>query len=547
MSAPGNVPSAHVDNLARLMLPPKNLWPDFDYTADHLKDFPDHINAAQTLIDNAIAEGFGGKKAYICDGISWTYDHLLNQSERIAQILVDDFGLVPGNRVLLRSRNNPMLVACWLGVLKAGGICVTTMPLLKADELSFILNRMIIQFAFCEYDLVDDLNKAKLSCPTLKEIECFSPLGLGAEPSATLDRKIEQKMPGFTNVKTAADDIALVTFTSGTTGNPKAAVHFHRDILAACMGWPKIYTIEPEEVICGTPSLAFTYGLGAFLLYPLFYRATAALVPFPTPTNILQAVENCQVTSLYMVPTALNAMFEELDNYDIGSLKKISSAGENLQPALWNKWYQKTGIKIVNGIGTTETLSHFISEPLEVEKVGSAGKPVPGYIVQIIDEKGNPLPQGEPGFIALRGPTGCRYFDDIERQRIFVRNGWNVSGDLFKQDADGLFWFVERADDMIVSSGYNISPQDVEKTVLEHPSVAECAIIGIDDEARGKIVRACVVLNTGYEENDATKKSIQDFVKQTIAPYKYPRDIRFYDSLPRTATGKIQRFHLRDD
>ena len=248
-----------------------------------------------------------------------------------------------------------------------------------------------------------------------------------------------------------------------------------------------------------------------------------------------------------MVPTALNAMYDELDNYDIGSLKKISSAGENLQPALWEKWYKKTGIKIVNGIGTTETLSHFVSEPLDIEKVGSAGRPVPGYNVQIIDENGNPLPRGETGLIALRGPTGCRYFDDIERQRIFVRNGWNVSGDLFKQDADGLFWFIERADDMIVSSGYNISPQDVEKTVLEHPSVAECAIIGIADEARGKIVSACIVLNAGYDENDATKVSIQDYVKQTIAPYKYPRDIRFYKSLPRTSTGKIQRFRLLND
>ena len=547
MAAPGNVPSAHTDNFARSLLPPFEAWPEFDYSADHLRDYPDYINAAETLIDKAITEGFSNKAAYFYEGSNWSYKHLLKQSERIARILVEDFGLKPGNRVLLRSRNNPMLAACWLAVLKAGGICVTTMPLLRAEELSFILDRVNVRFALCEFDLADELEKAKSTNSSLKEIEFFTPLGKGGKSKATLDYRIDRKPSGFINVKTAADDIALITFTSGTTGNPKAAAHFHRDILASCDCWPQIYTVEPDDVVSGSPTMAFTYGMGAFLFYPLHSRATAALVPFPTPENILGEVERSKVTSLYVVPTALNAMLENLDDYDISSLKKISSAGENLQPPLWEKWFQKTGIKIVNGIGTTEFLTHFMSESLDIEKVGSAGRPVPGFIAQIVNDKGDPLPRGEAGLIALRGPTGCRYLDDIDRQRIFVRSGWNVSGDLFEQDEDGLFWFIDRADDMIVSSGYNISPTDVERAVLQHPSVSECAIIGIPDEARGKIVRACVVLKDGHAENEETKKSIQDFVKETIAPYKYPRDIRFYMSLPRTPTGKIQRFRLLKD
>ncbi|MDP6927684.1 MAG: AMP-binding protein, partial [Rhodospirillales bacterium] len=309
MPAPGNVQTAHTDNFTRSLLPPPDAWPEFDYSADHLKNYPNYINAAEPLIDEAVTEGFGSKIAYLYEGASLTYRQLLKRSEQIARVLVEDLGLEPGNRVLLRSRNNPMLAACWLAVLKAGGICVTTMPLLRAEELSFILNRVDVRFALCEYDLAEELEKANTTSGSLKEIEYFTPMGVGGKSKATLDYRIQRKPSSFNNVKTAADDIALISFTSGTTGNPKAAAHFHRDILATCRGWPQIFPVERDDVISGSPTMAFTYGIGAFLFYPLYSRATAALVPFPSPQNILRTVELSKVTILYVVPTALNAMF----------------------------------------------------------------------------------------------------------------------------------------------------------------------------------------------------------------------------------------------
>lgn len=541
MHLPGGA-SAHVDRFARDLLPPPELWPVFDYSAPHLSHYPDRINAAVTLLDGAVAEGFGHKPVFHFGDGTWTYAQLLDKAERIARVLTEDFGLVPGNRVLMRSGNTPMVAACWLAVLKAGGICVMSMSLLRSKELSYLIGKAKIKIALCEQSLSEEMELTRAKVTDLDHVAYFTPMGDGA---ADLDRRVVEKPSGFTNVDTAADDVALITFTSGTTGNPKGAMHFHRDILAVCDCWPQSYTIDPDEIVVGSPSFAFTYGLAAFLTYPLRYRATAVLLPKPTPELILEAIQRHRCTSLYAVPTAFHAMLQIIERYDIGSLRKCSSAGEHLRHKLFEDWQRATGLKLVNGIGMTEMLTHFIAQPSDVAKEGATGRPVPGYSACILDEDDNPLPPGNRGRLAVRGPTGCRYLDDPDRQAVFVRNGWNVTGDIMEEDADGWFWYVDRADDMIISSGYNISAQEVERVVMEHPKVFECAVVGVPDEARGNIVRACIVLENPSQASEVLAEDIQNFVKAAIAPYKYPRDIQFLEVLPKTQTGKIQRFRLR--
>ena len=545
MRLPGGVPTAHSDTFARRLLPPAELWPLFDYSAPHLSHYPDRLNAADALIDSAVAAGFGAKPVFHYEDGTWSFAHLLDRAKRIARVLVEDFGLAPGNRVLLRSANTPMLVACWLGVLKAGGICVTTMPMLRARELAKIIDKAQIRFALSDIALAEEVELVRPQTPSLENVAYFTPLGTGTNRDATLDLAAERKPPEFTSVQTAADDVALIIFTSGTTGTPKGACHFHRDILASADSLPQIYPVTPDEVTCGSPSVAFTFGLASFLLYPLRYRATAALVARPTPDLILEAVQRHKVTSLYAVPTAYQAMLPEISRYDISSLRKCASAGEHLRQSLWDDWREVTGLKLVNGLGMTELLTHFIHELPSVERVGSTGRVVPGYTVRVLDENDSPLPPGSQGRLAVRGPTGCRYLDDLENQRNMVRNGWNVTGDFVEQDADGWFWYISRADDLIVSSGYNISPHEVEKAVMDHDKVLECAVVGVPDAVRGTILRACIVLQDPSQASDRTAREIQDFVKSTIAPYKYPREIRFFETLPKTLTGKVQRFMLR--
>jgi 2-aminobenzoate-CoA ligase len=538
MRVPGGVPSAHVDPFIRSQLPPRELWPAFDYSAPHLRGYPDRLNACAELLDAAVAEGAGDRPVFHYEGVTWSFRHLLDRVQRIARVLAQDFGLVPGERVLLRSGNTPMVAACWLAVARAGGVVVNTMPLLRARELAYIIEKAQVRIALSEVSLAEELAQ----CTGPRHVAFFTPTCSGA---AELDRRLEAKPAGAGCVATAADDPVLVSFTSGTTGNPKGAAHFHRDIVAVTDCWPKVYTVEPDDVIVGSPTLAFTYGLAASLLYPLRHRVPAVLVYRPTPLTVLEAIERYRATSLYSVPTLYQTMLEHAGSYDLSSLRKCTSAGENLRTPLWEQWREATGIRIVNGLGTTEMLTHFVSECMDVACVGSMGHAVPGYRVAVLDDEGKPLPPaGGRGRLAVIGPTGCRYIGDAERQQAYVRNGWNLTGDVCERDDEGCFWYVDRADDMIVSAGYNISPQEVERAVGEHPDVAACAVVGVPNDARGKVVRACVVLRDPLAATPAKAREIQDFVKRTLAPYKYPREVRFVDELPRTATGKIQRFRL---
>ncbi|MFQ5914608.1 MAG: AMP-binding protein [Nitrospinota bacterium] len=514
---------------------------------DELRHYPNVLNAAVELLDKMVETGHESRPALHFMGESWTYGELLDRANRIARVLVEDLGFSPGARALLRGPNNPMMVACWFAVLKAGGVCVTTMPLLRAKELTYIIDRAKIQYAFCDAGLAEEMEKARRQCAMLEHLLYFSALGNGDNPAASLDAAWSAKLSGFDDVDTVADDPGIIAFTSGTTGQPKGTVHFHRDLLACTDCFPRyVYKIEPSDIYCGSPPLGFTFGLGAFVLFPMRFGASSVMIEKPSPDAIFEAIATYRVTGLYTAPTMYRVLAGRVKDHDISSLKSCVSAGEHLPKPTWEAWYEATGIKIVDGIGSTEMLHIFISSSGDDIRPGSTGKAIPGYQAKIVDENGDAAPRGQQGHLAVIGPTGCRYLDDIERQRTYVQKGWNLTGDIYTQDEGGYFWYVARGDDMIISGGYNISGPEVESCLLEHAKVKECAVVASPDAERGNIVKAFVVLHDRAQGTPETVKELQDFVKSEIAPYKYPRSVEFIDDLPKTQTGKLQRFKLRE-
>lgn len=450
-----------------------------------------------------------------------------------------------GGRVLLRAPNTPMLVACWFAVLKAGGICVTTMPLLRAGELQYIIDKVQISHALCDIEFGDALEEAGANAPGLEHLLYFSAAG-SATDSATLETLAEAKPGDFTNVDTAADDVALIAFTSGTTGSPKGTMHFHRDIIAATDCMPRYAAgITPDDIMAGTPPLAFTFGLGGLTLFPMRFGASTRFLSENTPDALLAAIQDHGVTQLYTAPTAYRAIAELAGKYDISSLRQGVSAGETLPKATWEAFFGATGIRLIDGLGSTELLHCFVSATPDNMRPGFTGTEIPGYRARVVGDDGEEVPPGMPGLLAVKGPTGCRYIDDETRQKDYVRDGWNYPGDVYEMSEDGYFRYISRADDMIISAGYNIAGPEVEAALLEHGQVAECAVVGVPDAERTNIVKAFVVLRDGAAAEPETAREMQDFVKSRIAPYKYPRAVEFVDALPKTQTGKLQRFKLR--
>jgi 2-aminobenzoate-CoA ligase len=529
--------TAHLDLFARSRLPPAELCPEFIFDLPELR-YPERLNCGVALLDDAVAEGHGSRVALYSDSGNWTYAELLERANQIANVLAADLGVVPGNRVLMRAPNNPMLVACWLAVMKAGAIAVTTMPMLRAKELAVVAERAQVDHALCDARLAGELRLAAETGGRLSRIVTFG--------NGELEGLMSRHPVTFNNVATARDDVCLLAFTSGTTGMPKATMHFHRDVLAMrdVVG-RRLLNLRDDDVCVGSPPLGFTFGLGALLVFPLGCRAAVAPVEQPSPENLLSAVQRFGVTTLFTAATAYRNMAAVTANYDLSSLRRCISAGETLPKSTSDAWHSATGIRLIDGIGATEMIHIFISAIGEEIRPGSTGKPLPGYQACVLDDHDQPLPRGHAGRLAVKGPTGCRYLDD-DRQRSYVRNGWNVTGDIYFVDEDGYFWFQARADDMIVSAGYNIAGPEVEGAMLTHPAVKECACIGAPDAERGQIVKAFVVLNDGHMPGAPLVKQLQDFVKQVIAPYKYPRAIEFLQTLPKTSTGKIQRHALRE-
>jgi 2-aminobenzoate-CoA ligase len=531
-------PSAYSDSFARDALPPPELWPQFNAAA--LAAYPRRMNAAAELIDRAVQRGFGSRRAVAGGDVAWTYDELLDRANRIAAVLRDDLGVQPGNRVLLRAANSPMLAACWLGVIKAGAIAVATMPLLRARELSYVVQKAKIAFALCDVRLKDEMAATQDANGGVPRTLYFE----GGEADS-LEAAMARQSGAFENVIASHDDVALIAFTSGTTGNAKGTLHFHRDILAVCDVWQPLLQTTPDDVFAGSAPFAFTFGLGAMLLFPLRHGASSVLIERATPEAMLTAIREHRVTRLFTVPTLYRTMAPLVPAHDVVSLKTCVSSGEHLPPSVFDLWHKTTGVKLINSIGSTEMLHAFVAMPPVEAHAGAVGRPLPGCAARVVDEAMNDVPPGTVGRLAVRGPTGCRYLDDPERQKTYVKDGWNLTGDAFTADADGLLRYHARTDEMIVSAGYNISGAEVEEVLLGHPAVKECAVVGVPDEARGQIVKAFIVLRDPAAGGEALTLELQARVRDTLAPYKYPRAIEYRPELPRTVSGKIQRNVLR--
>ncbi|MCO6149328.1 AMP-binding protein [Flavobacterium sp. NRK1] len=528
------------DNFAHDHLPHSSLQAEC-FTGHPDFEFPENLNCVERLLDRHIAEGNGNRIAIRTFESSWTFNDLYEKTNQIAHVLTENLNFKPGNRVLIRSANNPMYVACWFGILKAGGIVVATMPLLREKELSIMIESAEISHVFCDYRLEDAMMEVK--SPFLKHVITFDGTGQGISKLETL---MSNKPKIFNNYPTKSDSLSIIGFTSGTTGKPKMTSHYHKDILLICEAFPK-YSLQPtqNDVFTGSPPLGFTFGLGGLVLFPFYFGASTFLIEKPTPELLLQAIEEFKVTICFTAPTAWRVLTTKVNEFDVSSLRKCVSAGETLPVKVWEDWYEATGLKIIDGIGSTEILHIFISSNEENMRKGATGKAIRGYEAKIVDKKGNEVPDNTPGRLAVRGITGCKYLNSPEKQKEYVENGWNITGDVFRKDEDGYFWFVARGDDMIISSGYNIAAIEVESVLLTHDEIAECAVVGLPDENRGMLVCAYIVLKNKDKACEEFTKTIQDWFKQVAAPYKYPREIRYMDSLPKTETGKIQRFKLK--
>jgi 2-aminobenzoate-CoA ligase len=537
-----------VDTFCREALPPGENWPEMRYdTLPDLLAYPSRLNCATELLDKMVASGCGDRTVFHFNGGTWTYRQLLETANRIAHVLVDDLGLKPGNRVLLRGPNNPMMAACWFAVLKAGGVVVCTMPLLRVRELTFIADKARISLALCDARFAAECEQAMSTTAGGHPREGGRVVLFHATQPGSLESLMRDKPATFENHDTAADDTALIAFTSGTTGQGKGTMHFHRDVLAICDLFPRyVLKADADDLFCGSPPFAFTYGLGGILLFPMRIGAAALLLEQAAPPQLLQGIQDHRATVVFTAPTAYRAMAGLVKGFDISSLRKCVSAGETLPRPTFEAWERETGLRIIDGIGSTEMLHIFISASGDDIRPGSTGRAVPGYIARVVDEEMNEVPPGTIGRLAVQGPTGCRYLDNLERQQGYVQKGWNLTGDSYVMDEDGYFWYQARTDDMIISSGHNISGPEVEGVLLDHPAVAECGVVGVPDEIRGQIVKAYVVLRPGFEPGPSLVEELQAWVKAEIAPYKYPRSIEFLETLPRTETGKLQRFRLRE-
>jgi 2-aminobenzoate-CoA ligase len=523
------------DNFSHDSLPNVDLQPNYLYDLPQFQH-PEIINCVERLLDFYIKNGNGDSICIKTFTETWTYNDLYEKANQIAHVLVDDLGLQSGNRVLLRSANNPMMVACWFAIIKAGGIVVATMPLLRSKELTTIIDCAEISHAFCDSHLSEEMNLVNSS--SLKKM-CFYRDG-------DLEQLMQSKPKIFTNYHSKSDSVALIGFTSGTTGLPKMTAHYHKDILNICEAFPN-YSLQPtaNDIFTGSPPIGFTFGLGGLVLFPMYFGASTFLIEKPSPDLLLQAIQDYKITICFTAPTAWRIITTKVSDFDISSLRKCVSAGETLPLKVWQDWYDTTRLKIIDGIGATEMLHIFIASNEENMKPGATGKAVTGYEAKIIDNKGNEVERNSVGRLAVRGITGCKYLNRIDKQKEYVENGWNITGDIFRQDNDGYFWFVARGDDMIISSGYNIAAIEVESVLLTHEKIVECAVVGLPDDERGMLICAYVVLKDYNEASNQLAKDMQQWFKEVAAPYKYPRVLYFVEALPKTETGKIQRFKLK--
>ncbi len=532
--------SGHVDSFARDNLPPASAWPEMVFTRPELQ-YPERLNCADHFVDRHVREGRGGRTALVGpDGARWSYADLSERINRICNVLVGLHDFAPGNRVLLRAANTPMMVACYFAVLKAGGVVVASMPLLRAKELSFMIRKARITHALCDVRLMGEMDLLGEDRPAHVLAFC------GLEAPCELEAEMAAVPACFAACDTARDDVCLIGFTSGTTGVPKGTMHFHRDMLAVCDTFSRhVLQPGPDDLFLGSAPLAFTFGLGGSVLFPFHAGAAGLILERTSPADLVAAIARFRPSILFTAPTSYRFMLQQRETADLSSLRKCVSAGEALPRATFEAWHAATGLRLIDGIGGTEMLHIFISAAGDDIRPGATGRAVPGFVARVVDDAGVEVAPGTLGRLAVRGPTGCRYLDD-DRQARFVQGGWNLTGDTYVMDADGYFWYGARSDDMIVSSGYNIAGPEVEEALLQHAAVLECGVVGAPDAERGQVIKAYVVLAPGFRPSDDLTADLQAAVRAMIAPYKYPRRIEYLATLPRTETGKIQRFRLRE-
>ena len=535
-------PTSHVDTFIRDNMPGPELWPEMDYSVlPELAAYPPRFNVAVELIDKQVDAGYADIPALIFGEDVWTYRELMRRANRIANVLVEDYGFVPGERVLIRSGNHPMLIASWIAVLKAGGVAITTMPVLRERELVYMIGKARVRLAISHDNLAEDIDAAQSGAPDLEHILYFA-----GDRADGIEKAMETKSSDFANVDTSADDPAIIGFTSGSTGTPKGTLHFHRDILAAADCFiGHVVKIRPGDIVCGSPQIAFLYGLCAFIADTFRFGATAVLLERGTPEAVLETIEKNKATVCFSTPSGYKLMLDKARDYDLSSLRECIGGGEPLLPAIFNEWKDITGVEMINGLGISELLHIFISASGDNIKPGAIGKAVPGFQVRVVDENMEDVKPDEIGLMIVKGPNGCRYLDDVEKQKAYIYDGWNKSGDLCRIDEDGYFYYEARTDDMILTGGYNVSGLEVEAVLLEHPKVKEAAVVGTPDKDRGQIVKAFIILAEVGTNSDETVSELQNFVKSQISAFKYPRAVEFVDELPLTATGKIQRGALR--
>lgn len=390
-------PSAHVDTFTRDNLPPADQWPVLEFTLPEL-NYPDRLNAAKVLIDDAVEAHGADRPALHAPGSpSWNYGELQKRANQVAQVLVEDLGVVPGNRVMLRAPNNQWLVACWLGVLKAGAVVVTIMPILRGKEVRQLVERTRPAVMLCDHRFLENLDEA------LDDVELVA---FGGDGPDDLIQRCAAKSGQFEAVETAADDVALLGATSGTTGTPKITMHFHRDILANADTFSR-HILKPtsEDVFAGSPPLAFTFGLGGLVVFPLHVGASTLLTERNTPVELARLAQEHGVTVLFTAPTAYRAILKEGKGDLLTGLRVAVSAGEHLPKETWQAVKDQTGISLINGIGATELLHVFISAPVEEIRPEATGRPIPGFRAAILDAEDREAPDGEAGRLAVIGPT----------------------------------------------------------------------------------------------------------------------------------------------
>ena len=535
-------PSSHIDTFIIDNMPPENLWPEMDYSVlSELAEYPERMNVATELLDKMAAEGSADKPIIYFEDEIWTYENLMHYSNQIANVLVEDHGMVSGERVLLRSGNHPMLIASWFAILKAGGIAIASMPVLRERELVYMIKKAKVNLAISDIKLAEDIEAAGRQTEDLRKILYF-----GSEDHDSLNKTMANKSSTFDNIDTSACDPCVIGFTSGSTGTPKGTLHFHRDILAVADTFIRyVVKIRSDDIVCGSPQIAFLYGLCAYMTDTMRFGASTVVVERATPEVLLETIEKYKATVCFSTPSGYKLMLDEIGKYDTSSLRLCIAGGEPLAPAVFHQWEEKTGVKIINGLGISELLHIFISASGDDIRPGLIGKAVPGFEVRVVDENFNDTLPGEIGQMIVKGPNGCRYLDDIERQKSYIRDGWNLSGDLCIRDQEGYFSYEARTDDMILTGGYNVSGLEVEAVLMEHAAVREVAVVGSPDKDRGQIVKAFIELKDKNLAGGDLITELQNFVKSQISAFKYPRAIEFLDGLPHTPTGKIQRGALR--